>query len=856
MGDKNYFEGILDLGKYDYDSDTSFDLDDILGVSAPEIDEEFKLMAKDISDQENAETAQQIVKPIVKQKKVINDPTPKETVKSKPRIAAKTETSQVINQPVSVENKAKVKVDSEPEIKLESEVIDLFEENLIDKTPELKIETTEEPEEIFVSKTIPAAARETVVVTNLVNATDTENQFTSFAPPDFLIQDEREEKLERIDPLSRGPDLLIIDQEAEAEEEAMQAQQKLMFFADEVTRQETINYTPFNNDSTVISDQVIQEPVKSEPTFNALENKPNFETVSKKIDNQISFEEREDMLSELKRMIGKITVKLVFMALLLLVSVYLMLGQFAMTASLLPEQIRPASQPGLYCLVSLAVSVVCILINISPLFDGLKKMFQGRLVADGFSLILGLFSVLYNVYFWLNPEKFVAISLNFDVFFVLTLLLNLIGKRMLVKHIYKNYELISENRVKTVIGGAIHNAVDNDVMIETGNGGDVLYAVYTDSVSDYIRKAFSEQDKKHKTDVFYFVLYVLMLIAGLSCWLLKLMPLEKLFVCGAALLSVSATLFSACAYTRSISKLGNNLRKCGTVISNIRSAKATVESGVLVVHDTDLISGEDIALHGMQIRDGFDPTEILVSLSALYQMTGGPLDGFFSKILDEKISVKVPEIEDIYYYDRLGYTFRANGCNMAVGNTEFMRQLKVKVPDVRRNADSQKIIYVTMGGTLAGVFGISYRLSAATTRALKIIGQEGLSVAVLTSDFNLSETLFAQATSNPDIVTLLSYETTVKCKQSFQKVLGSSANLITYDHISGISSGLLGCNLLLSSCLKHNVYKITETIFGMLCVALLFIFGNQNLEFLPIQIFVYHLIWNLPNFFRNFRIKF
>ena len=92
MGDKNYFEGILDLGKYDYDSDTSFDLDDILGVSAPEIDEEFKLMAKDISDQENAETAQQIVKQIVKQKKVINEPTPKETVKSKPRIAAKTET--------------------------------------------------------------------------------------------------------------------------------------------------------------------------------------------------------------------------------------------------------------------------------------------------------------------------------------------------------------------------------------------------------------------------------------------------------------------------------------------------------------------------------------------------------------------------------------------------------------------------------------------------------------------------------------------------------------------------------------------------------------------------------------------
>ena len=146
MGGKNYYEGILDLGKYDYDSDTSFDLDDILGVSAPEIDEEFKLMAKDISDQENAETVQQIVKPIVKQKIVINEPTPKETVKSKPRIAVKTETSQVINRPLSVENKAKVKVDSEPEIKLESEVIDLFEENLINKSPELKteIETTDE----------------------------------------------------------------------------------------------------------------------------------------------------------------------------------------------------------------------------------------------------------------------------------------------------------------------------------------------------------------------------------------------------------------------------------------------------------------------------------------------------------------------------------------------------------------------------------------------------------------------------------------------------------------------------------------------------------------------------------------
>ena len=572
------------------------------------------------------------------------------------------------------------------------------------------------------------------------------------------------------------------------------------------------------------------------------------------IEEYSSIEEREDVLFGLKSLLRKISVKIAFVTLLFLGNVYLLLTLFGPFGRLVPSMIDPSKYPANYCLVCLALSVIHILLNISPLFEGFKKWFTGRMTADGVSLVLGVVSVLFNLYFFLNPEKFAEVMINFDIFFAVSVLFNLIGKRLLVKHICKNFALISEDECKVAIGRPKSSAIDNDIMVETGNGGDVLYAARSNTVSGYLNKAFAEQNMNHKADVFVFICFALIAFFGLTAWLFKLLPLPEVAVLVAALFSVGAPVFSVWTYTLYIFKLGEFLRSKETMISGRDGAKELSESGVLVIRDTDMINCDDIGLVDMRIQSGYNANEIVMLVAALFRKVDGPLNGFFDRLLDDP-DAELPIVLDPYYHERLGFTFTANDHSMAVGCAEFMKQLHVKLPDLPHE-ENVIMICVAIDNKLIGIFNVVYRVSSSAARSLKMLEREGIAVAIVTNDFNLSEDMFADALEDPDSITILSSATAEQCQKCCEAIPRVAADVITKEGIYGMAYGLSGCGRLLLSCFKHNAYRIAALLFGLLSVAAVVLFGAQSPRILLVQILLYHILWNLPNVFRAFRVKY
>ena len=812
MSDKLNLDDILYLGKYDYSEDEkAYDLDEILGISVPKIETEIKPV-----EQKNVVEAKQ------KDVGIETAPVNKAFISAEP-------------------------VSEDPELAVAFSVPDILVDTSTDDRPEhidlndaaaafLVLDEEKESKKTGETKIQPPTQ---VMV---------ETKEKQPVPEDTSAKTESKEET-----VAFSLNVAAFDQ-IKAKSKAAAVPMPPSSFADPLPTSDGANDIKVS-----VTEKTKEEPVKEEPVVEKADRSNQAEPTKKKkraqvIDDYSSIDEREDILAGLKTLLRKITGKMAVMSVLFLGSIYLMLGQFSEISVILPAKIRPTQQPETYCLVALILSAVYILLNFSPLFDGFKKMFRGRLTADGISLCLGLCSLLYNIYFWFNPQPFATAPLNFDIFFGLSLLMNLIGKRLLVKHIYANFELISEDRLKAAIGRPKSSAVDNDVMVETGNGGDVLYAARIKTLSNYMDRAFAEQNMNRKTDVFYFIVFALIVFTGLTCWIFKWIPLNKIIILVSALMSVAAAVFATWSHTLYVYKLGNCLRAQGTMISGREGAKAMAESGVLVVRDTDLMSDEDISLHGMQIRNGYDLTEILLALSALYHNVGGPLDGFFGKILDENEKVELPEIKDAYYHDQLGYTFVADDCRMAVGNAELMHQLKIEIPAAKNSQDNH-IIYVAVNNILAGIFSVSYKLSMNTTRSLRLIESEGLSLAVISNDFNLQESLFAQVVCDPEIVTLLSHDTGAECERCCKEVPKAAADIVTYERIRGMAAGLVGCSRLLSSCNKNGAYKITATVFGIIAVTLVCLLGGEDLTLLPVKILLFHILWNLPNVFRALRIK-
>lgn len=565
-------------------------------------------------------------------------------------------------------------------------------------------------------------------------------------------------------------------------------------------------------------------------------------------------EDREETLLDLRRLQGKITAKAVVMFLLLMSGCYLALGRISFLRFILPNVIDPDVNPFNYNVALLGLAVVCFLFNISPLFDGLKKAFLARLTADGVAFCLGSACIIYDVYYVLNPEKFAPLMLNFDLVFVLMLLMNLIGKRLLVKHIAANYKLISTEHLKSIVSGPYGVAIDNDVMIETGNGGDVLYASKTKVVADYMSKAFAEQNVNRKTDVFYFVVYIAIVLFGAIMWLFKVMELQKLITLMVAACAISAPVFATWTHTLAMFRLGRFLRMNRTMISGREGATAISDRGVLVVRDTDLIGGSDITLRAMNVREDFDTNEILQYLSALFAKVDGPLNGFFDKMLESNKNQIFIEIKELYYHEQLGYTFVSDDKQFAVGTDEFMRQCRIESPITPASNGSERV-YIAIDGQLVGVFSLTYKLSQKTVRSLHLLEDEGVSLAILTSDFNLHETMFNGVVFDPDMITVLSNETSKNCMTLCATCDSCPAEVVTYDDIFGMALGLAGCNKLLSYCERHSVYRITATLFGILVIALLGYLLPSLSFWLPIQILLYQFVWSLPNFCRGLRLK-
>ena len=563
--------------------------------------------------------------------------------------------------------------------------------------------------------------------------------------------------------------------------------------------------------------------------------------------------EREDTIFDLKSLLNKITAKTVVMLLLLLGSLYLTISRIENLRFLLPAQLDPSSNSSNYIITLMGLSLIAFLLNISPLFDGFKKLFTARLTFDGMALCLGTACIVYDLYCLLNTEKFLTAIITFDAVFILMLFMNLLGKRLLVKNVLANFNMFSDERSKNIVTTPNAMPIDNDVMIETGNGGDVLYASKAKKVPDLINKSFAQQDINRKTDLFYFVFFILAMLISVSLWAFGVVDLHKLTLLLTAFCALCSPALSLWIQNLLAYRLGRLLRSHSTMISGKEGALEVADCGVLVIRDTDILSNNDISLKNMNILDVYDGSPIIPVLAALFKKVGGPLEGFFEKISDDDFKGEYPDIQNICFHEQLGYTFSSDGIYFTVGTDEFMRQCRIDCP-VKHLSEGINI-YLAVDNKIVAGFTLVYQLPRRSARALQLLESENISIAIMTTDFCLRESMFTEVLLDSDSITILSDETARNCMPMCATKEKSPAEVVSYNAIFGIALGLVGCDMLINNLEKQSVYQITSSIFGALIIAIFGLLLPSLSFWLPFQVLLYQFVWSLPGLLMRFRLK-
>lgn len=587
----------------------------------------------------------------------------------------------------------------------------------------------------------------------------------------------------------------------------------------------------------------------SDDMISEAENTGSFEATSgnkRIVDDFSDVQDKEVIRDGLCRMRRKISVKIILMIILFLSGVYLFAARFARLSFLYPSAILPNANPARYLYITAAVTFLALLLNIVPLFAGIARIFKARITVDGMTLLFGLSVLGYDVYFSFHQDVFASYGrITFDALFILALLLGLIRKRKMVKNLIRGFEIVSDDEPKTVVSKPQNITVGNDVMAEIGIGGDILYASRTEVVKGFVQREFDNMESSAGLDPFRFFIFLALLLV-----MAAMLPTHRILLPDAIFYLAAGFAFcspSLCAlnYISAVVRLSRKLAEEKTVISGVSGAREVEEAGILVVAESELLSGDNVHLIGKKIFQKDHEKRILSEIRTVLSETGGCLFDFFDGIADGQ-RLKASEFTG---YGKNGYGAVIDGKKCILGSQDLMKKSGVKAPRVEA-APSQHALYYAADGALEAVFLFSYDFPIPSKEGLEILDKRGIATGIAGATMHLTESFYTKdiELNAAENVALLSPGTSRKCAACCGYTHTAQAEIATLHGLRGIAAGFLGLDKTLFNSMVRNTFQIVSALLALVILLLRIFLVIPFGSYIILQICLYQILWNIPLF--------
>ena len=288
-----------------------------------------------------------------------------------------------------------------------------------------------------------------------------------------------------------------------------------------------------------------------------------------------SEDERDEIYRDLKNTVGKMAVKSVALFLVSVATVVLFI--FGIHGGFLGI----SSDSIWFHLILLAADAVCCFLSFGIFVQGLVRLLRFQADTDTLLALLFVSLILVRVLSLLIPDLR-AYPLYLEPMLAIGLYFNVIAKKKIASNIKKNFRISAASGNKLTATLQPDLEVKNELILETGEGGDVLFAHGTDLVSHFIDHSYSDYECDLKFYRIHFLSVILILAGTIAVW--QLTGWKEALLFPAAAFALSIPFFSRYYYAASIYKNGQKIRKNGGVLTSVASAKE--------LEDSDLLFGE------------------------------------------------------------------------------------------------------------------------------------------------------------------------------------------------------------------------------------------------------------------------
>ena len=550
-------------------------------------------------------------------------------------------------------------------------------------------------------------------------------------------------------------------------------------------------------------------------------------------------EERDEIYRDLKNTVGKMAMKMIFIFFICLASIYLFVAGFH------PALFGGNIDTPWFDAAFLAVDALCIFVSFGIFTQGLSHLLRLRADTDTLLALLSITLVIVRVIALIKPDLF-AYELSFEPMLTIGLLYNVIAKKKIATNIKKNFKFISTSGDKLTVTAPPSCEVNNNVILETGEGGEIVYAHSTGLVSKFIDHSYSDFEWDSKLQHLFFVILVAVVAGTIVVSQLTGWGAALLFP--AAAISITTPFFSRYFYANSMAKIGKKTRKNGGILTSANSAKELSNSDLVVLSEEDFLGNEAVLLQGVKAMGDVQIDDLITNIAALFNAVGTPLKPLFLKMIDQN-SVSLPRVDDIYYHEGMGYTCLIHSKMFLVGNDRLMEKFNIEFPKALKELklkDCRFPVYVAYQCLPAGIFIASYERNKHTEAMIHLAEEGQIGIGIVSNDFlfdrDLLKRLYPGVQS--ELFHFLSAKTGSACAPLLERVAKSPDLIGSVTGARGILSCLNGAKKLISA-LKINT--IIRVLYPILALALIFFIALAGYSAnTALQILAFQAIWFIP----------
>lgn len=592
------------------------------------------------------------------------------------------------------------------------------------------------------------------------------------------------------------------------------------------------------------SKSVIRRLIDGEEDENDEEDEPAlhsaiFDDVPEDIQDFEKEEDRDEIYRDLKNIVGKMALKTTFMFLLSVASLYMFAAGFY------PFLFGGSIDNTFFRIAMLCIDVFCLVLSFGIFMQGLSRLLHARADTDTLLALLWLSVTVVRVVSLFKPSLFHC-QMNLEPMLTLGLWFNVLSKKKIASNIKKNFKLISTSSDKLTVTVPASCETNNALILETEEGGDVMYAHSTSLVSEYIDHSYSDFDSDRNLNRFLFLTVIF--VIAFTVMISQLKGGAEAILFPAAALSVSVPFFSRFHFATSVFKNGKKIRKNGGILTSVQSAKELEDSDLLIISEEDFLGKDSVLLQGVKALGETQIDDLITNIAALFNEVGTPLKPLFLKMIDAG-SVNLPRVDDIYYHEGMGYSCLIHSKLFMVGNRRLMEHFNIDFPEQLMNIqlkDGRFPVFVSYQKLPAGIFIASYEKNKDTEAAIRIAEEERVSVGIVSNDFLFDSSLLNKMypTQCPELFHFISSKTGAECRAHLHHLDKSPDLIASVRGLRGLMACLFGASKVLGAIKVNTIIRVLYIILSLSLI--LFMALSSYSAHTAFHILAFQAIWLIP----------